>query len=129
MARILIVDDDAEIRYMMRIIVERAGHEVGEADNGASALQAMHVQLPDLVITDVVMPVMNGQQLVARLRANESTREIPIVAVSAHKDLHTDADAWLDKPFLPDRLVKTVEKLLPRHADSPEGTLDAFYPQ
>ena len=112
MARILIVDDDAEIRYMMRIIVERAGHEVSEADNGASALQAMHVQLPDLVITDVVMPVMNGQQLIARLRANESTREIPIVAVSAHRDLHTDADAWLDKPFLPDRLVNAVERFL-----------------
>jgi CheY-like chemotaxis protein len=112
MARILIVDDDADVRFMMRIILERAGHFVDEAGDGAQALAYVNVTRPDLVLTDFVMRVMSGQELIARIRSNPETSAIPVVGVTGHSIDESAADTVVDKPFDPGRLVDVVEMLL-----------------
>jgi CheY-like chemotaxis protein len=112
MARILIVDDDADVRFMMRIILERAGHFVDEAGDGAQALAYVSDAHPDLLLTDFVMPVMSGQELIERIRANPETAAIPIVGVTGHSVDESAADTVVDKPFDPGRLVDVIEMLL-----------------
>jgi len=122
MARILIVDDDAQIRYIMRIILERAGHDVTEAVNGSAALDAVRHQVPDVVITDLVMPVMGGEQLIASLKSGAAMPPPKIIVVSAYRGGDTGADAWVDKPFHPNRLVDAVQRLLEHRVDTPQPT-------
>jgi len=111
-ARILIVDDEPDIRYMMRLIFERAGHEVTEARSGLTGLASIKAKQPNLVITDVMMPTMGGLELVARLRSDPETAAIPILVVSANSELATAADAVLPKPFLPPELLAVAARLI-----------------
>jgi CheY-like chemotaxis protein len=97
---------------MMRIILERAGHFVDEAGDGAQALAYVTDTHPDLLLTDFVMPVMSGQELITRMRSNPNTAAIPVVGVTAHAVDKGGADAVVDKPFDPGRLVDVVEMLL-----------------
>ena len=97
MAKILVVDDEPDARFLLRYAFERAGHEVSEAANGQAALQAIADSRPDLVVTDVMMPVMDGVELIRRLRANPDTAHIPILCVSGNRELASEADLALDK--------------------------------
>lgn len=112
-ARILIVEDEPDLRFIIKLIFERAGHEVVEARNGADALQRVRAGPPDLVITDVMMPVMNGLELIGHLRSNPQTATIPILAVSSHVEIAA-ADAALEKPFEPQQLLEAATSLLVR---------------
>ena len=120
MARILIVDDDAEIRYIMRIILERAGHDVIEAVNGATALEVVRRQPPDAVVSDLMMPVMGGEQLIASIRSDAAVPRLGVIVVSAHRCGDIGADLCIDKPFEPDRLIHAVERVLGRRVDTPQ---------
>jgi CheY-like chemotaxis protein len=115
LSTILIVDDDPSIRFMVRLIVERAGHELVEAQHGAAAIARLAETLPDLILTDMMMPVMDGEELIQRLRANPETASLPILVISGNPDARqaaTGADAVLGKPFAPSRLVEMVTELL-----------------
>jgi two-component system chemotaxis response regulator CheY len=82
---ILVVDDDSDIRVVLRLILENAGHEVVEAAHGAAALDLISPhRLPDLVVTDLLMPVLSGEELIGRLRSTPTTAAIPIVVVSGN---------------------------------------------
>jgi CheY-like chemotaxis protein len=112
---ILIVDDEPSLRFLMRMLLERSGHAVQEAPNGAVALRACEASPPDVLVTDLMMPVMTGVELIRRLRAAEATRDLPIVVVSGswtELDLDGMADAVLDKPFDEDELLATVDALM-----------------
>ncbi len=115
MARILIVEDEPDVRFMIKLIFERAGHEVLEARHGADALQRVRAGPPDLVVTDVMMPVMDGLQLIAHLRSNPETARIPILAVSGHSEIAAAADAAVGKPFPPRQLLETAVALMARN--------------
>ena len=97
MAKILVVDDEPDARFLLRYAFERAGHEVTEVADGLAALAAIAASRPDLVVTDVMMPVMGGVELIRRLRANPQTASIPILCVSGNRELATGADVALDK--------------------------------
>ena len=112
MASILIVDDEPDIRFMIGLILEQAGHQVTETANGALALKRIGEKLPDLVVTDMMMPVMNGAELMARLRADPVMSGIPILAVTGNPDRAGEADATLAKPFEPKELVAVTASLL-----------------
>ena len=112
MARILIVDDEPDIRFMMRLILESAGHKVTDARHGAAGLESVKSAPPDLVITDVMMPTMDGLEFIARLRSDPETAAIPILAVSGNSELATAADAVLRKPFLPKELLMAAAHLI-----------------
>ena len=112
------VDDEPSVRFLLRVAFEAAGHQVDEAPNGLAAAQAVeNSRPPDLVSTDFMMPLMNGGELIARLRANPATADIPVILVSSSPgaERRTSADAFLRKPFDPAKLADCASRLLGRH--------------
>jgi len=100
------------MRFLVRVTLESAGYEVVEAHHGAVALERAQDSRPDLVVTDLMMPVMGGWELIDRLRSNPETAAIPILVLSANGNLRAgDADAVLGKPFDPDTLLQNVRTL------------------
>ena len=132
MATILIVDDLLANRALLVTILRYHGHSVIETVNGNEALAAVHSERPDLVITDVLMPVMDGYELVRRLRIDPVTRAIPIVFCTAHYGerearalaLSSGVSAVLTKPVDAEALLAIVARalsgLLPPAAAPPE---------
>jgi CheY-like chemotaxis protein len=107
--KVLVVDDESNMRFLIRMILESAGYEVVEAAHGAAALDRVKESRPDMMVTDLMMPVMGGRELVARLRADPETASLPIIVVSANSSsVATAADARLGKPFDADALVAAV---------------------
>jgi CheY-like chemotaxis protein len=114
-ARILVVDDESSIRFLLRLAFELVGHQVEEAPNGLVAIEAVeNGPAPDLVATDYMMPLMNGGELIARLRANPATVDVPVILVSANSgaERQTAADAFFRKPFDPAELAECAARLL-----------------
>jgi CheY-like chemotaxis protein len=112
MRRILIVDDESSMRFLLRMILEKAGYEILEAHHGAAALERINEWRPDLVVTDLMMPVMNGRDLVGRLRADPETASIPILLISANPHAEVAAvDAIVGKPFHPEAVVEAARSL------------------
>lgn len=112
MGRILVVDDEPDLRFVLRRVFMRAGHEVTEAGDGAAALAQVHHSPPDLVVSDMMMPVMGGVELIRRLRADPVTAAIPILAVSGDWQLAVGADAALAKPYRCAELLAIADGLL-----------------
>jgi CheY-like chemotaxis protein len=111
-SRILIVDDEPDERFLLRRVLQRAGHEVIEANDGAAAMRAVRESAPDLVVTDVMMPVMSGGELIRCLRDDPATAHIPILAASGDIHLAGGADAALAKPYELHHLLAIVQVLL-----------------
>jgi two-component system phosphate regulon response regulator PhoB len=114
MATVLIVDDEASLRFVLRIAFEAAGHAVVEASDGKTALDRVAETRPDVVATDFMMPRMDGQELIARLRGDPATAEMPILLVSSSRgaSLVEGADAFMKKPLNPADVVAQAEELL-----------------
>ena len=110
MARVLVVDDEDDLRFLARTMLERAGHEVLTAANGRQALEVIGQEAVDLVVVDIQMPVMDGSELIAELRAGPRTSCIPIVMWSADPDRGADADEVIVKPY--GGLLGPIERLL-----------------
>ena len=108
---VIVVDDEPDIRYLLRITLEEAGYGVVEAAHGEAALELVRRSPPQLVLTDRMMPRMNGGELIERLRADESTKAIPIVIISGTRGVQGGADAVLGKPLDPDELIVLVDRL------------------
>lgn len=120
--RILIVDDDAAIRALLRLILEGIGYEVSEAHHGEAALAEIGASVPDLVLTDLMMPVLGGTQLIRCLRSDSRTAGIPILVLSANpnaREIASKADAVLGKPFNRASLVALVGSLLAGSSSKP----------
>jgi len=117
LARILVVDDESSVRFLLRVAFELDAHQVEEAPHGLAAIQSVEGgRPPDLIATDFMMPLMNGGELIARLRANPATSEIPVILVSASpgSERRTEADAFFRKPFDPGELAACAAQLLER---------------
>ncbi|NTW43246.1 MAG: response regulator [Anaerolineaceae bacterium] len=121
MAKILVVDDDAVIREVAVEILKAAGHEVSVATNGAAALAEFRLTLPNLVITDLVMPGMGGLKLIAELQQiAPATRIVAISGGDASLGLNflsaarTYGVETLNKPFRPKELLSVVQNALSR---------------
>lgn len=119
-ARVLIADDDPAGRYLLVSILTRAGYETLAAEDGTQALQMARAQQPDLIITDILMPGMDGYQLCREWRADPALSRIPFVFYSANyadaEDerfaLSLGADRFIRKPIEPDALLTEVKYLL-----------------
>lgn len=110
--RVLVVDDESNMRFLLRMVLETEGFEVVEAHHGAAALERVKEEQPDLIVTDLMMPVMNGRELVERLRADTETAGIPILVVSARRNIDVaGADATMPKPFDLDALLDCARSL------------------
>jgi CheY-like chemotaxis protein len=108
---VLVVDDEPDIRFLLRVTLELAGYGVVEAAHGKAALDQVRRSPPRLVVTDQMMPVMNGSELIERLRADGGTKAIPIVMISGTRVAQAGADAVLRKPFDPSELIVVVDGL------------------
>ena len=118
MARILIVDDSPSQLLGIQRIVEKLGHQILTATDGAAGVETAKAELPDLVLMDVVMPNLNGFQATRTLARDEATRHIPVILVTT-KDQDTDrmwgmrqgAKAYITKPFSEDELAEVLERV------------------
>jgi len=124
MAKILIVEDDPPTLALVKAVLEGAGHSVGTAGNGAEALIAVNTTVPDLILMDVMMPVMNGFQALHVLKNNPLTQEIPVVMLTARTGDMDMAQGWaegvdfyLTKPFSPKELLTVVERIIPPQSE------------
>src|SRR6202046_2639481 len=116
-SRILVVDDEPDLRFILRRIFEKAGHEVADAGDGAAALECVRRSPPELVVMDMMMPVMDGQELIRRLRADPATAQTATLAVSGNGELAGAADALLPKPYRPDQILAVANALLASEGD------------
>jgi DNA-binding response OmpR family regulator len=117
--RIIVVDDDKEIREIVTFVLNRQGFEVAVASNGQQLQQLLAQLIPDLIILDVMMPGENGYHIFSSLRNNPHTQHIPIVIMTAHvEDIYErisvdlGAAEHMTKPFHPFDLVERVKALL-----------------
>jgi DNA-binding response OmpR family regulator len=121
--RVLVIDDEAPIRLLCRVNLEAAKMEVLEAENGPAGLEAARRERPDVILLDVMMPGMDGWQVLEELLADERTQEVPIVFLTARAELRDQARGlelggvdYITKPFNPVELAPLVEELLERVA-------------
>ncbi len=117
--KILIVEDNLDLTYILLRVVENAGYDPILAVNGKEAVEIADSQIPDLILMDIMMPEMNGFEATRLIRDNPKTRCIPIIAVTAMssaKDreecLKCGCSDYLSKPFIPSQLAATIEKHL-----------------
>ncbi len=114
--KVLVVDDDANIRALLRLELESAGYCVRDVEDGLQAIRAAKKERPDLILLDVMMPGMNGFEVAAVLRAGPETRAIPIIILSIVEDRArgraVGADRYLSKPIEMDVLLAEIDGLL-----------------
>jgi CheY-like chemotaxis protein len=115
-AKILIVDDDGDLRTLLGLCFLRRGHSIVVAGDGAVALGCMTTHTPDLLVTDLNMPVLDGLELLRRLRAS-GYHDLPVIVLTARSDqraaaITAGADAFLVKPVPLRQLGETAERLL-----------------
>ena len=119
MSRVLVVDDEPDIRLLMRVTLQTAGHTVLEAGDGQAALESIRSDSFDLVLLDLRMPIVDGWAVLASLSEEGRTPDLPVIAISAHADpemmqraLECGCRAYLSKPFKPDALRQVVDSTL-----------------
>ncbi len=117
--RVLVVDDFPDAREMYAEYLAYAGFDVIEASNGVEALERASDSQPDVIVMDLSLPVMDGWEATRRLKANQDTTTIPIVALTGHVlagisegAKKAGCDAFVTKPCLPEDLVKEIRKVL-----------------
>jgi len=130
-ARILVVDDDRLLRQMVRDFLEVADFAVAEAVDGPDGLAQATTGLPDLILLDLMMPGMDGYAVCRRLKANQATRDLPVIFLTASPDLSLNRQAYaagavacLTKPFRRETLVAVVNTTLrgaTRRGERPGG--------
>jgi DNA-binding response OmpR family regulator len=132
-SRILVIDDEADIRGLVRTVLERAGYEVSEAPDGRAGLRALHAAPPDLVILDVTMPELDGWATLERIRDLSDVPVLMLTARSAElervRGLQAGADDYVAKPFGRQELAARVQALLRRsdaRSDGQEAYADAL---
>lgn len=117
--QILVVDDDTMSLYLAEKFLKEQGYEVGKASSGAEALKYLQQNTVQLILLDMEMPQMNGQETLGRLKSNPATAQIPVMFLSASENLEEEAESWknqivgvIHKPFLPADFLQAVEKAL-----------------
>jgi len=127
--RLLLIDDDPNLILLVKDYLEFRGYEVVTAENGRKALEVLDLEIPDMIICDVMMPEMDGYTLVENVRKNPRTNWIPVLFLSAKgqsqdrvKGLNTGADVYMVKPFEPEELVAQVEASLRFRPNPPSAT-------
>jgi CheY-like chemotaxis protein len=121
--KVLVVDDEIHIIHVVTIKLRNNGYDVLSAENGAEAFELACSEQPDIVVTDFQMPVMTGLELVRELRRNETTKDIPVIMLTARgfaiKDEQKDdlqISEFLSKPFSPKELLRSIEDILHERA-------------
>ncbi len=117
--KVLVVDDEIHIVHVVAIKLRHNGYEVISAENGAQALDLVLEEKPDIIVTDIQMPVMTGPEFVQKLRQNDQTKDIPVIMLTARSFTIEDEQkeslqisGCLSKPFSPKELLRSIEDIL-----------------
>ena len=128
--RLLLVEDETDIREMLAFTLTRAGFEVESAENAEQALKMLDARLPNLVVIDWMLPGMSGVRLAKHLRQEELTRELPLLMLTARgeeadklKSFDAGVDDYVTKPFSPRELVARIKALLRRSGEPDDGVI------
>lgn len=120
MAKVLVIDDEPDVRWLIRVSLERAGHEVLMAEDGLRGVALAMKQHPEAIVLDLMMPVMDGYGVLAELAKDPRTADVPVLVLSARaipdesaRATHAGARRFLEKPFDPDDLVRELAHVLP----------------
>ena len=119
MARILVADDDVDIRELVEFKLSTMGHDIVAVGDGAAAVDACRAEKPDLAVLDVMMPGVSGLDAIREIRADPDLSDLPVILLTARaqeSDVETGfdsgADDYITKPFSPRELASRVEALL-----------------
>jgi CheY-like chemotaxis protein len=119
MARVLVIDDEPDVRWLIRMSLERAGHEVLDAEDGLRGIALAMKQRPEIIVLDLMMPVMDGYGVLNELAKDPRTAAIPVVVLSAKaipneagRAAAAGARRFLEKPFDPEELAAELAELL-----------------
>lgn len=124
--RLVYIEDEQEMIDLVRLILSRKGMEVTGALGGKVGLESVRAELPDLVLLDLMMPDMDGWDVYHHIKADETTRNIPVIVITAKAQsidkvlgLHiAKVDDYISKPFSPQELIDSVEKVLKQKTSS-----------
>ena len=126
--KILAVDDERHIVRLVQVNLERAGYQVVTAFDGREALEKVESEQPDLVVLDVMMPYMDGFEVLQTLRKNQSTRDLPVIMLTAKaqdadvfRGWQSGVDCYLTKPFNPMELISFVKRIFTSMQESDGG--------
>lgn len=126
--KILAVDDEKHIVRLVQVNLERAGYTVVTANDGKEALEKVAEESPDLVVLDVMMPYMDGFEVLQNLRRSPATRDIPVIMLTAKaqdadvfKGWQSGVDCYLTKPFNPMELLSFVKRIFDSTDGGPGG--------
>src|SRR5215475_6244149 len=116
---ILVVEDQADNRRILRDMLSNAGYELVEAESGEEAVMAVETQRPDLILMDIQLPVMDGYEATRRIRSKPELKSVPIIAVTSYalagdeaKALACGCNAYVTKPYSPRALLAKVASVL-----------------
>lgn len=119
MPKILVVEDEPENQLAIQVILTVEGFEVVSVEDGRLALRTAQEQRPDLILLDVMMPEINGFEVLAQLRQDEATKSIPVIMLTAlaqrsdvAKAVEAGVDDYVAKPFEPDDLIERIRKAI-----------------
>jgi two-component system phosphate regulon response regulator PhoB len=131
-SKILIVEDELDIRNLIELHLQKAGFQTLLAGNGQEAFQKIKKSLPDLILLDLMLPEMDGKELTKLLKSRDETKTIPIVMLTAKSEevdrivgFELGADDYISKPFSPRELVLRVQAVLKRSGEKTEATVGA----
>ena len=117
--RILCIEDEPDMIELIRIILIRHGFEVVGANGGMEGVRMIREELPDLILLDIMMPDLDGWEVYQQIKADEKTRDIPVIVITAKAQsidkvlgLHiAKVDDYISKPFTPDALLESIQKV------------------
>ena len=118
--RILVVEDQEDNRRILRDLLTNAGYEIIEVENGEEALAVVARELPDLILMDIQLPLLDGYEVTRRIRADPAFRSIPIIAITSYalsgdegKARAAGCDAYVTKPYNPRALLAKIREYVP----------------
>jgi two-component system, cell cycle response regulator DivK len=118
-AKILLIEDNAQNRYLTTFLLEQRGHEILQAETGPQGLEMAAKARPDLILLDIQLPGMDGHAVARELKSDPQLRSIPIIAVTSYamagdreKCLAAGAEGYIEKPINPESFVAEVERFL-----------------
>ena len=119
MKKILIADDRSEVVELVKVTLEGEGYQSIDASDGREALEKIRLEKPDLILLDIIMPKMDGFEVLSEVRKDPKTKDIPIIMLSAkgqkldqEKGKEFGATGYIIKPFSPSILLKRIEEIL-----------------
>lgn len=125
---VLVVEDYQDAREMYAAYLQFSGYEVAEATNGVEAIEKAVELMPDIILMDLALPRMDGWEATRRLKLDERTKRIPIVALTGHAlaghaegARQAGCDSFVTKPCLPDALVAEIRRMLEEHDSGPDS--------